>query len=178
MRHDLGMDKLQVPHRWAAYSCTACDAPLLVQGRPGELANNAEIVRSIPEVRRAALEIPDPARTYLQQAYDTLQSPDAAAVMAGSAVDAMLKYLGLVNGSVYERINQAVQKNLLTDGMAKWAHEVRLGANRPRHADSERPHVSFAEAKLSVEFADALGQFLFVLASRVSSGIEDAKKAE
>jgi hypothetical protein len=93
-------------------------------------------------VQRAAAAIPDPAWRYLQQAMETLHAPDAAAVMAGSAVDAMLKQLGLTEGSVYRRIKEAVAKHILTEAMGDWAHEVRLGSNRPRHADAENPHVT------------------------------------
>ncbi|WP_162307534.1 DUF4145 domain-containing protein [Bradyrhizobium amphicarpaeae] len=123
----------------------------------------------------AHTDIPEPARTYLQQAYETLHAPDAAAVMAGSAVDAMLKVRGLTNGSLYSRIDEALSQNLLTKGMAEWAHEVRLGSNRPRHADRENPHVSPDEAKQSVEFAEALGNFLFVLTARIDRGLKEAK---
>jgi hypothetical protein len=62
--------------------------------------------------------------------------------------------------------------------MGEWAHEVRLNSNRPRHADTENPHVSLRQAQQSVEFAEALGHFLFVLSSRVDKGIEDAKSDE
>jgi hypothetical protein len=111
----------------------------------------------------------------LQQAFVTLHAPDAAAVMAGSAVDAMLKYFELVKGSVYDRIDEAVERHILTASMGKWAHEVRLGSNRPRHADKDNPHVSQKEARQSVEFAEMLGHFMFVLSSRVEKGIADAR---
>lgn len=127
-----------------------------------------------PDAKTAHEDIPEPARTFLQQAFETLHAPDAAAVMAGSAVDAMLKKHGLEAGSLYARIDEALTKNLLTQGMADWAHRVRLGSNRPRHADKDTPHVSPDEAKQSVEFAEALGNFLFVLTARVNRGLEAA----
>jgi len=106
-----------------------------------------------------------------------MHAPDAAAVMAGSAVDAMLKELGYADGSVYARIGKAVEDHKLTEDMGKWAHEVRLGSNRPRHSDAEKPHVLPDEARQSVEFAEALGFFLFVLTMRVERGTEAAKAA-
>lgn len=96
--------------------------------------------------------------------------------MAGSAVDAMLKALNYAEGSVYTRINKAVADNILTAAMGKWAHAVRLEANRPRHADGENPHVSVEEANQVVAFADALGNFLFVFTAMVDRGIADAAK--
>ena len=65
----------------------------------------------------------------------------------------------------------------ITKAMGDWAHEVRLGSNRPRHADHEMPHVSPAEAKQSVRFAEALGYFLFVLTAQIKRGTEAAKEA-
>ncbi|MFD1944718.1 DUF4145 domain-containing protein [Paradevosia shaoguanensis] len=131
-----------------------------------------------PVPKQAHADIPEPARTFLQQAYDTLHAPDAAAVMSGSAVDAMLKKFDLANGSLYSRIDQALEQNILTKSMADWAHEVRLGSNRPRHADADNPHVKPDEARQSVEFAEALGQFLFVLTARIQRGIDAARAAE
>ncbi|MER8654395.1 hypothetical protein [Mesorhizobium sp. M0847] len=76
------------------------------------------------------------------------------------------------------RLRQALEQNLLTDGMATWAHSVRLGSNRPRHADEKSPHVSADETKQSVEFAEALGNFLFVLTAKIDRGIKAAEEAE
>ena len=144
-------------------------------GPKENIHQNAPIETLYPSVRIAAAEIPDPARRYLQQAMETLHAPDAAAVMAGSAVDAMLKHFNLIDGSVYNRIDEAVSQHILTASMGEWAHEVRLGSNRPRHSDAENPHVSPQQAQQSVEFAEALAHFLFVLSSRVNKGIHDAK---
>jgi hypothetical protein len=166
--------------RWAAFTTTCCGGVLLAIGPEGAHGHGpTDPIETIyPGARSAAVEIPDPARTYLQQAFETLHAPDAAAVMAGSAVDAMLKHFKLIEGSVYSRIDEAVSQHILTAPMGEWAHEVRLGSNRPRHADTKNPHVSPHQAQQSVEFAEALGHFLFVLSSRVKKGIEDAKADE
>jgi hypothetical protein len=59
---------------------------------------------------------------------------------------------------------------VITEGMAAWAHQVRLDANDPRHVDAARPHATQAEAKQTLEFAIALAEFLFVLPARVARG--------
>ncbi|UXN69921.1 DUF4145 domain-containing protein [Devosia neptuniae] len=133
-------------------------------------------VKLYPEPRSAHEDLPPMAKQYLQQAYETLHAPDAAAMVAGSAVDAMLKARGLIDGSLYQRIDEALNQNILTKNMADWAHEVRLGSNRPRHADASGPHVTADEAQQSVNFAEALGNFLFVLTARIERGIEAATK--
>ena len=88
----------------------------------------------------------------------------------------MLKERGYETDTLYQRIDKALADNLLTKGMADWAHEVRLGSNRPRHADKDKPNVSPAEAAQSVEFAEALGNFLFVLTARIDRGLKAAAK--
>jgi hypothetical protein len=165
---------------WATYQCTSCAEVILTRCHitprvNGQWVHNLKIENIYPRTKSAHEDIPEPARTFLQQAYDTLHAPDAAAVMAGSAVDGMLKYHKLTEGSLYARIDQALESNLLTKGMADWAHSVRLGSNRPRHADSENPHVSPEQARQSVAFAEALGEFLFVLTARVERALEKTK---
>ena len=162
------------PIHWGCYKCTACGSIVTATG----IVTGSEftIKEIFPSPKFAHQDIPEPARTFLQQAYDTMHAPDAAAVMAGSAVDAMLKARNYDKGSLYDRIDQALTDNLLTQGMADWAHEVRLGSNRPRHADKDNPHVSPAQAAQSVEFAEALGNFLFVLTARIDRGIAAAKQ--
>jgi hypothetical protein len=162
---------------WAAYRCTSCGGALLARGVNDSGVANPEVAQVIPATKVAHEDIPEPARTFLQQAFETLHAPDAAAVMAGSAVDGMLKTMGYSEGSLYSRIDQAVADHKLIKNMGDWAHEVRLGSNRPRHADKENPHLSPEEAKQSVEFAEVLGTFLFVLAKRVERGMAEAKKA-
>lgn len=167
------------PATWyAAYSCTSCCNWFIAKGDPDWAhINNPQIIEIVPGFPRAHEDLPDMARNFLDQAMQTLAAPDASAVMSGSAVDAMLKELGYEEGSVYERIDQAVADHKITAEMAEWAHSVRLGSNRPRHADKNNPHVTREEAKQSLEFAEALGNFLFVLTAKINRGIEAANKA-
>lgn len=162
---------------WGTYACRSCGGA--VTANATWTPNNRFVVGDMfPAPKTAHEDIPEPARTFLQQAYDVLHAADAAAVMAGSAVDAMLKEHKYIDGSLYSRIDQALADNRLTKGMSEWAHSVRLGSNRPRHADKETPHVSPHEAKQSVEFAEALGNFLFVLTARINRGVKAAKALE
>jgi hypothetical protein len=158
-----------VPSKWAAYACSSCGSLVVAVGTPGQTMIDAKphVAGIFPSARVANPALPEIARRFLQQAMDTLHAPDAAAVMAGSAVDAMLKASGYEKGTLYERIDKALTDQLLTRGMADWAHSVRLGSNRPRHADKDSPHVSPEDARRSVDFAEALGNFLFVLTAQI-----------
>ena len=91
-------------------------------------------------------------------------------MLAASAVDAMLKAKDYTEGSLYSRINSARDDHLITPEMAEWAHEVRLDANDPRHADETKPIPDTADATRVIEFTQALAQFIFVLPDRVTRG--------
>jgi DNA-directed RNA polymerase subunit RPC12/RpoP len=80
-------------HAWGAYRCTSCGDVVLAKEQGNAPVSNPAVVEIIPTPKAAPEDIPEPARVFLQQAYETLHAPDAAAVMAGSAVDAMLKTL-------------------------------------------------------------------------------------
>ena len=56
-------------------------------------------------------------------------------MLSASSIDAMLKSKGYKKGNLYKRIEKAAEDHLITSEMAKWAHQVRLGANDERHAD-------------------------------------------
>lgn len=132
------------------------------------------VIQYFPSIGEADEAIPERARTYLSQALDSLSAPSGAVMLAASSVDAMLKAKDLKTGSLYSRIDEAVTTNLITPEMAQWAHDVRLDANDERHADENALLPSLDDARRAVDFATALGQFMFVLPARVKRGIAAA----
>jgi hypothetical protein len=111
----------------------------------------------------------------LYQAINSLHAPAGAVMLAASSVDAMLKSKGYADGSLYDRINKAAQDHVITNDMAKWAHQVRLDANDQRHADQKANLPSEADAKKSIDFTQALGMILFVLPARITIGLKDSE---
>lgn len=89
----------------------------------------------------------------------------------------MLKSKGYKTGRLYDRIGQAKTDHLITEEMALWAHEVRLDANEPRHADEIAPLPTNNDARKCIDFVLALGLFLFVLPARVQRGLTEASTA-
>ncbi len=98
-------------------------------------------------------------------------------MLSASAVDAMLESKGYKEGSLYSRIDQAKSDHLITDEMARWAHEVRLDANDPRHADEIAPLPTDDDARKCIDFVLALGLFLFILPARVQRGLAESSTA-
>lgn len=161
---------------WKLYVCQRCGGVVLAEAT----SDNGFIHEMYPQPMQLDFSIPDRARYYLQQAIDTQHAPDASVMACGSAIDAMLKAKGYdaKKGSLFTRINQAAKDHLITEEMAKWAHEIRLEANDQRHADEETEFASPDDAKRCVNFAMALAEFLFVLPSRVTRGLNDVVKKD
>jgi hypothetical protein len=175
-------DSPSAGHNWGACQCTSCSNLILVKCKRTVRAHvsqgfpkNLNIDEIFPTPEAVDVAIPESARKYLIQAHETLHAPDAAALMAASAVDAMLKEHGLAEGNLYNRIDQAVEQHILTAPMGQWAHAVRLEANNVRHADQTNPHLTRPQAQQVDEFASALGDFLYVLTAKIAKGVEDAK---
>ena len=73
-------------------------------------------------------------------------------------------------------MQKAAEDHVITKDMSKWAHDVRLDANDQRHADEAAQLPTDADAKKCIDFAKSLGEFMFVLPSRVERGIAEAAK--
>ena len=159
---------------WRVYACARC-AGLVTAEAPGM---DHETIRIFPVPQDVSEDLPARARSYLDQAIGSLSAPAGAVMLAASAVDSMLKAKNLASGSLYSRIDEAAKAQLITAEMAEWAHDVRLDANDQRHSDDTAPLPDDEQAKKCVDFALALGQFMFVLPARVQRGIKSAKGQE
>lgn len=155
---------------WSFYVCGSCGGIVTANAR----SHGIEVEEYFPVSQTVKDDVPERPRAYLQQALESLHAPAGAVMLAASAVDAMLKIKGYTDGSLYSRIEKASADHLITAEMAKWAHEVRLDANDQRHADETSFLPNVEEAKRSLDFVNALAEFLFVLPNRVQRGIEKA----
>lgn len=157
---------------WKTYICTTCAS--LISAWAWYDGHRVEGI--YPSSKSVNEALPEKAAAYLKQAFESLHAPSGAVMLAASAVDAMLKERGFTSGNLYSRINEAIVQNVLTSDMGVWAHEIRLDANDERHADDDAGLPNEHDAQRVIDFAEALGQFLFVLPARVTRGIEDAEQ--
>jgi hypothetical protein len=158
---------------WGVYVCSRCGRLVTAAAKHW----NLQVMEYYPKLDTIDENIPTPARDYLEQANDTLHAPAGSILLCGSAVDSMLKLKGYKEGSLNTRINQATNDHLITKEMSDWAHRVRLGANEQRHSDETAGLPTIENAQHSLDFAKALGQFLFVLPSRIEKGIKATEAA-
>ncbi len=166
-RADNGSNQRQ----WLAYRCVRCGGVVTASCYP----DNRQAHSIYPEPESVNEILPVKVKTYLQQAIDSVFAPAGSVMLCASAVDAMLKEKGLTEGSLNSRINKASENGLMTKEMATWAHQVRLDANDQRHSDAEASLPTVDDAKQSIEFTQILAEFLFVLPSKVTRGIEATK---
>ncbi|MBS0182182.1 MAG: DUF4145 domain-containing protein [Nitrospira sp.] len=156
---------------WRFYRCVRCGVITASARGPDQ-----DILELFPSGITVDLNIPLRAKTFLDQAINSLNSPAGAVMLAASGVDAMLKAKSYREGSLYARIDKAVHDHVITSEMGKWAHEVRLDANDQRHADEDVPLPTSDDARRVIDFVLALGQFMFVLPAKVQKGIADAQQ--
>lgn len=156
---------------WNFYQCLSCGGIVTAWS----LVSGGEIFQLFPEMTSVEEDIPEKARYYLNQAIDSIHAPAGAIMLCASAIDAMLKIKGYKSGTLYSRIDAAVSDHLITQEMAKWAHQIRLDANDERHADDSSELPDNSDAERTIGFALALGEFLFVLPAKVTRGVAESK---
>lgn len=159
------------PRMWRIYKCGRCGGLITAFA----VDRNAPVRETYPFATKIDDSIPQTAKSYLNQALNSLHAPAGAVMLAASAVDSMLKAKEYKDGSLYERINKAAQEHLITDDMAKWAHQIRLEANDQRHVDEQASIPDNEDAKKCIDFAMALAEFLFVLPSKVTRGLTETQ---
>lgn len=157
---------------WGIYVCANCGGVITASSYDW----TQQVVELYPQIKMVDNALPPKAKAFLHQANETIHSPSGSIMLSASCVDAMLKAKGYKDGSLYKRIEKAVDEHLITTEMAKWAHQVRLDANDERHADENAELPNSNDAKKLIEFTTALAQFLFVLPALIEQGIEHSKK--
>jgi len=157
---------------WRIYKCARCGG--LVTANTNQ--PNRIVYETFPSSFKVNDILPAKVKAYLQQAIDSVFAPVGSVMLCASAVDAMLKEKGYKEGNLYTRINKASKEGLITPEMGIWAHQVRLDANGQRHSDEEAVLPTTKDAKQSIEFTKTLAEFLFVLPSKVRTGIETTTK--
>ncbi|MBP1638959.1 MAG: hypothetical protein H6Q17_542 [Bacteroidetes bacterium] len=157
---------------WCNYVCSNCGGVTLASKyRSSDIA-----LEIFPQPQIVEDCIPEKAKQFLQQAIETIHAPAGSIMLAASAIDAMLQEKGFGKGSLYTKIQDAATDHLITEGMAQWAHQIRLEANDQRHADADAALPNEEDAKRIVEFAQALAEFIYVLPNKVNQGIEKTKE--
>ena len=163
---------------WGIYICKSCGGVVTAYAPKFPHSNQPyalSVINIYPDIPIISDAIPEKPREFLRQAQNSLHAPAGAIMLSASAIDAMLKEKGYTEGTLYQRIDKAAADHLITNEMALWAHQIRLDANDQRHADKDATLPTEKDAKLAFDFAVSFAEYLFVLPSKVKSGITDSK---
>jgi hypothetical protein len=164
-------DNATNPRYWRVYICARCGGVVTAYCND----STRQVIKYYPEIESMDDALPSKVRTFLQQAIDSTFAPAGAVMLCASAVDAMFKEKGYMEGGLYSRLNYAVTDGLIPKEMEAWAHEVRLYAKDQRPSDFSSSLPTVDEAKQTIEFTKTLADYFFVLPSKVRKGIEVTK---
>ena len=156
---------------WKFYACARCGG-IVTAAAP---AQTQEVSQMFPEAKMLDESIPGKAKSYLEQALDSLHAPSGAIMLAASAIDDMLKNVGHKVGGLHDRLDQAAEANKISEKLVKWAHQIRLDPNdqKPGAKGSKLPEPE--DARKTIDFALALAELLFVMPAKVQKGLKESK---
>lgn len=141
---------------------TAGHSPLSVS--LGDMSR-CDLVRVLPDPpdMRAPKHTPDNVGRFYRQGMDSFTSGnwDAAGAMFRKTLDTGLKKkFPKIEGKLHVRIQKAAQQNELTQTLADWADQIRLGGNKAVH-DNE-PFSQKEAGNLQI-FTELVLRYLFTL---------------
>jgi len=173
---------------YAVIACPECNGPVLLvyelmmdvlsnllnainDGKriyDGPLPN---LVRMYPEPKKPIVSEYYPGKVSKIFASVQKQFKDTADEMAAvnaviacrSAMEVALKSLETQGSNVFEHINDAREKGLITQGLADWAHHLRLQGNEAVH----ELEANREEAQEMIEFLHLFLEITFVLPKRI-----------
>jgi len=157
---------------WRVYICARCGGVVTAYCTE----QTRMVVNYYPEIEKVDEALPKKVGTYLQQAIDSTFAPAGAVMLCASAIDAMFKEIGMMEGGLYSRINQVVNDGLIPKDMETWAHAVRLYAHDERPSDFSYSLPTVDDAKQTIEFTKTLAKYLFVLPAIVKKGLDEINK--
>ena len=94
-------------------------------------------------------------------------------MLASSAIAAMLKEIGYSEGSLFSRLEQASDDNVISEDFVQWASWVGLDKDEDDDEDEDTLPTT-DDANRMLEFVRMLGELLFVFPERVKQGIKRA----
>ena len=93
---------------------------------------------------------------------------DAAATMAGRALEAATRHLGAKPGKLVAELNELGDKGILPKSMVDWAHEIRVLRNVGAHPDPVETRVEKGDASDVAKFLDCFLTYVYDLPKEIA----------
>ena len=145
------------------YVCTSCGSAVVAESWQWE----QPATKIYPMIEKLSETIPETARILLQEAFDTLGSPNTSIVASNSSIDIMLLEKGYKDEQLYDRIKKALADGLITKEMSEWAHKIRYESNISRHPKLDMQLASSEEAEMAAAFARTLADYFYVMPNEI-----------
>lgn len=113
---------------------------------------------------------PEAVKRYWKQAHDTIKGEnwDAAAVMAGSALQAALRDYGAKGKNLKEEIECLAEKGVLPTIMKEWSSELRFLRNNSAHPKKNQTELNPQDVEDVIEFLDYFLRYLYDLPKQIN----------
>ncbi|MCH9845237.1 MAG: DUF4145 domain-containing protein [Alphaproteobacteria bacterium] len=166
---------------WYFYKCNVCNECVMIYATNITNDNHFYVLLSHPSSNNKIIEheaIPKHIRLALK---DSSESPaPSSIVMTTSAIDAMLMDKGDYNDrlSFHDKIEQALQDNLIPEDIAIWAHKIRINSNDVRHPTNAKTDTrpTDEEAKQAFNFATILAEIFYIYPSLIP--VKDTEESQ
>ena len=159
-------------YHWGLYQCQSCQKAITARIDCDATTGIQKLDTCFPKIENQILEaeaVPENIRKDLQEAFES--TPSASIMMTNRALDMMLvDRRGYDDDtlSFYQKIEKALEDNLITEDISKWAHKIRLDSNVIRHKKTEGNNRPTSEqAQQALKFAQTLAEILYIFPSLI-----------
>lgn len=147
---------------WKFYACGTCGGIVVASADKNE--PSAAVIEIFPRPKQEAdISVPKRVRHFLDEATETTHAPYASIMASAAAIEAMLFEKGYREGTLFERIDQALKDKLITQDMARWAKILPLDSINRRYADTGPELPQQDDAGVCLHFAQSLALMMFTL---------------
>jgi len=115
-----------------------------------------------------------------RQAHDSLNNEnyDAAAVMARSALQAVMRSQEAKGKDLYGEIEDLAEKGVIPTVIQEWSHEVRQLAKPAAHPQADEEETSPEDAEDIVKFLDFLLKYIYDVPAQIQTYRDRRTKSE
>lgn len=156
--------------------CGSCGGYVLVMWSVNEYGGSRDLhdYRVLPwplGIRQGSKNWPETVTRFWRQAHNSLKSEnfDAAAVMARSALQAVMREQQAKKGSLQSEIDDLTAKGVLPASLKEWAYELKELGNEAAHPASNSQQVDPEDVRDVIKFLDFLLEYTYDVPKQIQT---------
>ncbi|MFH0771236.1 MAG: DUF4145 domain-containing protein [Candidatus Omnitrophota bacterium] len=158
----------------ASYRCCVCGWPIFVSTRDRAMS----VIDIYPiNIPTASSDIPEKIRNiFLEALCDFgIKSWNSTATMCRRTVQELAMEKGATGDTLFAQIDDLASRQIITQDLKDWAHEIRILGKEGAHADVPTD-VGEEEAKFAIDFTEDLLNFVYVLKARLQKRRQERQR--